>query len=102
MPTIPTIAPERLPALLWPAMPKAELHIHIEGSLGPDDLLPWPGAMAWTCPMPTSRRCAAPTPLPTCRVFWTDIYYAGAGVFLKEQDFYDMASATLRGQLWIT
>lgn len=87
------IAAERLPELLR-AMPKAELHMHIEGSLEPelifalaqrnDVALPYASVEAL-------RRAYAFTNLQS----FLDIYYAGASVLLKEQDFYDMAWAYL-------
>jgi adenosine deaminase len=87
------IPPERLPALLA-RMPKAELHIHIEGSLEPELIfalaqrngvaLPYAG-------VEELRRAYAFTNLQS----FLDIYYAGASVLLKEQDFHDMAWAYL-------
>jgi adenosine deaminase len=80
-----------LPALLK-RMPKAELHMHIEGSLEPEMIfrlaqrngvpLKYPSVEAL-------RRAYAFTDLQS----FLDIYYAGASVLLKEQDFFDMAFA---------
>lgn len=93
MTTVPAIPAERLPALLA-SMPKAELHIHIEGSLEPELIfqlarrngiaLPYAG-------VEDLRRAYAFTNLQS----FLDIYYAGASVLLQAQDFYDMAWAYL-------
>jgi adenine deaminase len=82
---------DRLHALLR-QMPKAELHIHIEGSLEPELIfrlaqrngvaLAWPGVQA----------LRAAYEFKDLQSF-LDIYYAGASVLLKEQDFFDMAWA---------
>ncbi len=74
------------------AIPKAELHIHIEGSLEPELIfalaqrngvqLAYPGVEAL-------RAAYAFTDLQS----FLDIYYAGASVLLTEQDFHDMAWA---------
>src|SRR6195952_4449154 len=91
---VPPIARERLPALLA-AMPKAELHIHIEGSLEPELIfalaqrngvaLPYAG-------VEELRRAYAFSNLQS----FLDIYYAGASVLLQAQDFSDMAWAYLQ------
>ncbi|MDI1258721.1 adenosine deaminase [Aquabacterium sp.] len=88
-----TIAPNRLPELLQ-AMPKAELHIHIEGSLEPELIfaLAQRNGVALSYPSVEALRAAyAFTDLQT----FLDIYYAGASVLLKEDDFHDMAWAYL-------
>ena len=82
---------DRLPELLR-AMPKAELHIHIEGSLEPE--LIFALAQRNGIDMPYSsvaelRQAYAFTNLQS----FLDIYYAGASVLITEQDFYDMAYA---------
>ncbi len=92
-PGLRAIAADRLPALLQ-AMPKAELHMHIEGSLEPE--LIFQLAQRNGVPLPYAsvedlRRAYAFTNLQS----FLDIYYAGASVLLKEQDFYDMAWAYL-------
>jgi adenosine deaminase len=75
-------------------MPKAELHMHIEGSLEPELIFALRSAMASRIPYASVedlRRAYAFTNLQS----FLDIYYAGASVLLKEQDFYDMAWAYL-------
>ena len=82
---------ERLPALLR-SMPKAELHIHIEGSLEPELIFRLAQRNGVTLPyagVEALRAAYAFTDLQT----FLDIYYAGASVLLKEEDFFDMAWA---------
>jgi adenosine deaminase len=85
------IPPARLPALLK-AMPKAELHIHIEGSLEPElifALAKRNGVQLPYADVAALRSAYAFTNLQS----FLDLYYAGASVLLHEQDFYDMAWA---------
>jgi adenosine deaminase len=75
-------------------MPKAELHIHIEGSLEPELIfdLARRNSVALSYPDVASlRRAYAFSDLQS----FLDIYYAGASVLLHEQDFYDMTWAYL-------
>ncbi|WP_430738139.1 adenosine deaminase [Psychrobacter sp. VH5] len=73
-------------------LPKAELHLHIEGSLEPDLMfrlaqrndiqIPYKG-------IDDVRRAYNFTNLQT----FLDIYYAGANVLITQQDFYDLTWA---------
>ncbi|QNN58417.1 adenosine deaminase [Diaphorobacter ruginosibacter] len=90
---VPDIEASRLPALLE-AMPKAELHMHIEGSLEPEmifRLAQRNGVKLSYASVEELRKAYAFTDLQS----FLDIYYAGASVLLTEQDFYDMARAYL-------
>jgi len=80
-----------LPALLR-AMPKAELHIHIEGSLEPELIFELAERNQLKLPYPDVEALRAAYAFTDLQSF-LDIYYAGASVLLKEQDFYDMAMA---------
>jgi adenosine deaminase len=76
------------------AMPKAELHIHIEGSLEPELIFELAQRNGISLAYPTVealREAYAFTDLQS----FLDIYYAGASVLLTEQDFYDMTAAYL-------
>ncbi len=93
MSTTPPIPADRLPELLR-GMPKAELHIHIEGSLEPELIFQMARRNGVTLPhasVDDLRRAYAFTNLQS----FLDIYYAGASVLLTEQDFHDMAWAYL-------
>ncbi len=85
------ISAAQLPDLLR-AMPKAELHMHIEGSLEPELIF----ALAQRNHVPLRyesiealRAAYAFTDLQS----FLDTYYAGASVLQQPQDFYDMAWA---------
>ena len=85
------VQPSQLPDLLR-AMPKTELHIHIEGSLEPELIF----ALAKRndvrlnyANVQALRSAYAFTDLQS----FLDIYYAGASVLQQPQDFYDMAWA---------
>ncbi len=82
---------KRLLALVQ-AMPKAELHIHIEGSLEPElifELAARNGVRLAYTSVESLRSAYAFSDLQS----FLDIYYAGASVLLAEEDFYEMAMA---------
>jgi len=87
------VAAERLPELLR-LMPKAELHIHIEGSLEPELMfaLAQRNGLAMNYPdVESLRRAYVFDDLQS----FLDIYHAGTLVLRTEQDFYDMTHAYL-------
>ncbi|MET0963998.1 MAG: adenosine deaminase [Noviherbaspirillum sp.] len=76
------------------SMPKAELHMHIEGSLEPELIFALAERNGVTLPyasVDALRRAYAFTDLQS----FLDIYYAGASVLQTERDFYDMTWAYL-------
>ena len=83
----------RLPDLLR-AMPKAELHIHIEGSLEPELIFALAERNGVALPYPDVEALRAAYAFTDLQSF-LDIYYAGASVLLQERDFTDMAYAYL-------
>jgi adenosine deaminase len=84
---------DRLPALLR-SMPKAELHMHIEGSLEPELIFALAQRNGVALPYVTVQELRRAYDFTNLQSF-LDIYYAGASVLLTEQDFYDMAWAYL-------
>jgi len=75
-------------------MPKAELHIHIEGSLEPELIFALAQRNGVSLAYPTVDALRAAYAFTDLQSF-LDIYYAGASVLLEEQDFYDMTAAYL-------
>ena len=75
-------------------MPKAELHIHIEGSLEPELIFALAQRNGVTLNYASIEALRAAYAFTDLQSF-LDIYYAGASVLLTEQDFYDMTWAYL-------
>jgi adenosine deaminase len=72
--------------------PKAELHIHIEGSLEPELIFTLAKRNGVTLAYDSIDALRAAYAFTDLQSF-LDIYYAGASVLLTEQDFYDMTMA---------
>jgi adenosine deaminase len=85
------IDPARLPELLC-AMPKAELHLHIEGSLEPELMFELARRNQVRLPHADVAAVRAAYAFTNLQSF-LDIYYAGASVLQQPQDFYDLAWA---------
>ena len=76
------------------AMPKAELHMHIEGSLEPELIFALAQRNGISLPFASVEVLRAAYDFKDLQSF-LDIYYAGASVLLHEADFYDMTRAYL-------
>jgi adenine deaminase len=76
-------------------MPKAELHIHIEGSLEPELMFALAQRNNIQLAFDSVEALRAAYEFHDLQSF-LDIYYAGASVLCTEQDFYDMTAAYLR------
>ena len=73
-------------------LPKAELHLHIEGSLEPELMFALAKRNAVSIPYASVEDVRAAYAFSNLQDF-LDIYYAGAAVLLKRQDFHDLAMA---------
>lgn len=73
-------------------IPKAELHIHIEGSLEPELIFALAHRNGVVLPYPSVEALRSAYAFTDLQSF-LDIYYAGASVLLHEADFFDMAWA---------
>jgi adenosine deaminase len=87
------IPAERLPELLR-RMPKAELHMHIEGSLEPELMFALAKRNGMQLAYPDVQSLRAAYVFDNLQDF-LDIYHTGTLVLKTEQDFYDMACAYL-------
>ncbi|MBN8552345.1 MAG: adenosine deaminase [Caulobacterales bacterium] len=74
------------------SLPKAELHLHIEGSLEPELMFEMAGRNKVEIPFDSVEAVRAAYDFSNLQDF-LDIYYAGANVLQTEQDFHDLAFA---------
>ncbi|OQK15121.1 adenosine deaminase [Methyloprofundus sedimenti] len=75
-------------------LPKAELHIHIEGSLEPELMFKLSKKNAIEIPFKSVEEIRLAYKFNNLQSF-LDIYYAGAAVLITEEDFYDLTWAYL-------
>ena len=73
-------------------LPKAELHLHIEGSLEPEQMFEFAQRNKVEIPFDSVEAVRAAYDFSNLQDF-LDIYYAGANVLQTEQDFHDLAFA---------
>lgn len=75
-------------------LPKAELHIHIEGTLEPEMMFDLAERNGYDLPFPDVESVAAAYRFRNLQSF-LDIYYQGAAVLQTAPDFYDLITAYL-------
>jgi adenosine deaminase len=75
-------------------LPKAELHVHIEGTLEPELVFELAERNKVTLPYADLDALRRPFVFEDLQSF-LDIYYANCGVLLTEEDFYDLTLAYL-------
>jgi adenosine deaminase len=75
-------------------IPKAELHLHIEGTLEPELMMKLAQRNGVEIPFASVAEIRSAYEFSDLQSF-LDIYYAGARVLLQEQDFYDLTWAYL-------
>ncbi len=73
-------------------IPKAELHLHIEGSLEPELMFELAKRNNIKIPYNSVEEVRAAYDFTNLQSF-LDIYYAGANVLLHKKDFYDLTWA---------
>jgi adenosine deaminase len=73
-------------------LPKAELHLHIEGSLEPEQMFAFARRNRIDIPFRSVEELRAAYSFTRLQDF-LDIYYQGANVLRTEQDFHDLAFA---------
>uniref|UniRef100_A0A7S0S5D3 Adenosine deaminase domain-containing protein n=1 Tax=Chlamydomonas leiostraca TaxID=1034604 RepID=A0A7S0S5D3_9CHLO len=73
-------------------VPKAELHVHIEGTLEPELMLALAKRNGLPPPYPSMEAAKKAYKFKDLQSF-LDLYYKGASVLRKSQDFYDLAWA---------
>ncbi len=76
-------------------LPKAELHLHIEGTLEPELLLGLGRRNGIDLPCASAEECRDQYRFSGLRQF-LDIYYEGVRVLVAEQDYYDLTAAYVR------
>jgi adenosine deaminase len=76
-------------------LPKAELHLHIEGSLEPEQMFEFAARNKVALPFKSVEEVRAAYAFSNLQDF-LDIYYQGAGVLRTEEDFRDLALAYFR------
>ena len=81
-------------ATLIEKLPKAELHLHIEGSFEPELMMAIAERNKVAVPFKTLDEVRAAYAFSNLQEF-LDIYYQGMAVLLHEQDFYDLTWAYL-------
>ena len=86
--------PQSLDAFI-DGLPKAELHLHIEGSLEPELMFELARRNGVSIPFDSVEAVRAAYDFSNLQDF-LDIYYAGANVLLHRRDFEDLAFAYFR------
>jgi adenosine deaminase len=77
------------------ALPKAELHVHIEGTFEPELIFEIAQRNRLRLPYPNVEALRAAYDFTNLQSF-LDVYYAGMNVLQTERDFYDLSRAYLR------